>query len=197
MALARELGSGEGRQASPATAAELGAFDLPSWALGIAPDERHAARGGARRRGRCTAPSSSGIAYLPIVGCWHRAFADRLDGARMGPVDESIGRTTHRSAVPARQPIPASPTSQPDGSARSTPPMRWKIIFLAFPRRHLPTCRRMPTPSNDRRPPLARSADSHGRGRFSEHSPLDRSAVRTCPGAHLQRDSDARHPSPR
>ncbi|MDE0460308.1 MAG: hypothetical protein OXI15_23720 [Chromatiales bacterium] len=42
MALARELGSGEGRQASPATAAELDALDLPPWALGIAPDERHA-----------------------------------------------------------------------------------------------------------------------------------------------------------
>ena len=108
----------------------------------------------------------------------------------------SIGRTTHRSAMPARQPIPASPTSQPDGSARSTQPIRWKVIFPPFPQRHLPTCRRMPTRSNDRRPPLARSADRHVRGRFSEHSPLDRSAVRTCPSAHPWRDSDARHPGP-
>ena len=42
LALARELGSGEGRQASPVTGAELDALDLPPWALGIAPDERHA-----------------------------------------------------------------------------------------------------------------------------------------------------------
>ena len=37
LALARELGHGEGRQASPATAAELDGLDLPPSALGIAP----------------------------------------------------------------------------------------------------------------------------------------------------------------
>lgn len=42
LAPARELGSGEGRQASSATAAELNALELPPRALGIAPDERHA-----------------------------------------------------------------------------------------------------------------------------------------------------------
>ena len=89
-----------------------------------------------------------------------------------------------------------SPTSRPDGSARSTQPIRWRIVLLPFTQGHLPTCRRMPTPSSDRRPPLARSADRHRREQFSEHSPLDRSAVRACPGAHLQRDADARHPGP-
>ena len=37
LALARDLGFGEGRQARPVTTAELNALDLPPSALGIAP----------------------------------------------------------------------------------------------------------------------------------------------------------------
>ena len=90
LALACELGHGEGRQAWPATVAELDSLDLPPSALGIAPG---APRGGARRR---TATTSG----APL----RRASGRRPVPARAQPLPRRTwrdSRSTCRASRPA------------------------------------------------------------------------------------------------